>query len=107
MHKVDALAKQHDISYDAANTSGLSGVLFSFKTIDADYILVYNGFKVTNAGAKASTKEEVEGATEGLVIGFFALPKTLVATPLYMSSGNSAYEQSNNMRGDWISNLPH
>ena len=44
---LDAYARDHDRAYDKARVAGFSGVVFSTKTIGADYTLVGNAFDIT------------------------------------------------------------
>ena len=76
---MDAYARDHDRAYDKARVAGFSGVVFSTKTVGADYTLVGNAFDITfNPYGISSPTQRLEGFAVGTFIGLFALPKTVV-----------------------------
>jgi hypothetical protein len=78
---LDAFAERHDLAYDQAHVSGITGVLFSTQTIGADYRLVSNAFNVGIGPLSmlSSPIERLKGIAVGTFIGVVALPKTIFA----------------------------
>ncbi|GGH25213.1 hypothetical protein FAZ19_15810 [Sphingobacterium alkalisoli] len=101
--RLDNYAKKHDLAYDDAKVSGLGGVLFSTKAINADYDLAYGAFNLTLNRNSVSQSERAQGLVIGTLITIGALPKSFY----YMGEANRRYTESNIRSGNWIWNLPH